>query len=91
MLGTVKWYDPKRGEGFIQRDEGPDVHVPESALSDAEPGFLVEGQTVEFEMFAIPGGLRARDVRVVGAGEDWPHLRERPPVVRRPAAKPPSS
>ena len=63
--GEVKWYDRQRGEGFIQRFEGPDVHVPSSALADREPGFLIEGQAVEFELLKIPGGFRARGVRVV--------------------------
>lgn len=66
--GVVKWYDRRRGEGFIQRFEGPDVHVPRSALLDPEPGFLVEGQAVEFELLKIPGGFRARGVRVVSPG-----------------------
>lgn len=66
--GTVKWYDRQRGEGFIQRFEGPDVHVPSSALADREPGFLIEGQAVEFELLKIPGGFRARRVRVVDRG-----------------------
>ncbi len=66
--GTVKWYDRQRGEGFIQRFEGPDVHVPSSALADREPGFLIEGQAVEFELLKIPGGFRARRVRVVSPG-----------------------
>lgn len=63
--GVVKWYDRQRGEGFIQRYEGPDVHVPSSALLDREPGFLIEGQAVEFELLKIPGGFRARGVRVL--------------------------
>ncbi len=83
MIGTVKWYDPERREGFLQRDEGPDVHVPESALAEGGPGFLVEGQAVEFEMYSVTGGFRARNVRLVGEGNDWPHLRDREPVVRR--------
>ena len=66
--GRVKWYDRQRGEGFIQRFEGPDVHVPSSALADREPGFLIEGQAVEFELLKIPGGFRARGVRVVDRG-----------------------
>lgn len=66
--GVVKWYDRQRGEGFIQRFEGPDVHVPDSALLDPEPGFLIEGQAVEFELLQIPGGFRARGVRVVAPG-----------------------
>ena len=66
--GVVKWYDRNRGEGFIQRFEGPDVHVPSRALLDPEPGFLIEGQAVEFELLKIPGGYRARGVRVVASG-----------------------
>lgn len=66
--GVVKWYDRQRGEGFIQRFEGPDVHVPSAALADREPGFLIEGQAVEFELLKIPGGFRARGVRVVDLG-----------------------
>ena len=75
--GVVKWYDRRRGEGYIQRPAGPDVHVPAGALLDPEPGFLIEGQSVEFELFAIPGGFRAREVRVVG----W---RSAPPVEGSP-------
>lgn len=68
--GIVKWYDRDRGEGFILRRQGPDVHVPASALEDPDPGFLIEGQPVVFEMFPIPGGFRARRVRVVPSGRD---------------------
>ena len=68
--GVVKWYDRRRGEGFIQRFAGPDVHVPASALLDREPGFLVEGQSVEFELLKIPGGFRARSVRVVASAPE---------------------
>ena len=77
--GVVKWYDRRRREGFLLRSEGPDVHVPESALLDPEPGFLVEGQAVEFELVKISGGFRARAVRVrdpeaptgLGADPGW--------------------
>ncbi len=67
--GVVKWYDRQLGEGFIQRAEGPDVHVPASALAEVEDGFLVEGQEVRFELLPIPGGFRARSVRVVEPDE----------------------
>lgn len=66
--GIVKWYDRQRGEGFIQRFEGPDVRVASNALLDREPGFLIEGQAVEFELLRIPGGFGARGVRVVDQG-----------------------
>ncbi|MYB32105.1 MAG: cold shock domain-containing protein [Acidobacteria bacterium] len=66
--GVVKWYDRQRGEGFIQRFDGPDVHVPSSALLDREPGFLIECKAVEFELLKIHAGIRARGVRVVDRG-----------------------
>ncbi len=66
--GVVKWYDRRRGEGFIQRHEGPDVHVPARALLEVPNGFLVEGQAVEFELLPIPGGFRARGVRLKDGG-----------------------
>ena len=68
--GVVKWYDRRRGEGFIQRHEGPDVHVPASALRGVAAGFLVEGQVVAFELLPIPGGFRARGVRLKEAPEE---------------------
>lgn len=48
--GTVKWFSPEQGFGFIATDGGPDVCVHQSAI-DAE-GFrtLDEGDRVEFEM-----------------------------------------
>ncbi len=90
MIGTVKWYDPSRGEGFLQCDEGPDVHVPRSALAEPSPGFLIEGQAVEFEIFAIKSGFRAREVRVIESDDEWPQFRDREPIVRR-ANKNPSA
>ncbi len=75
----MKWYDRSRREGFIQRFDGPDVHVPQEALASREPGFLIEGQSVEFELVRIPGGFRAREVRVVGAAPPPGGPANRPP------------
>jgi CspA family cold shock protein len=49
--GTVKWFNPQKGFGFIQPDEaGKDVFVHVSALSQAGMTTLNEGQKVSYEI-----------------------------------------
>jgi cold shock protein len=66
--GTVKWYDARKGYGFI-RDEGcREVFVHRSALSQAAaatPGALHPGQGVEYELEQNEKGLVAREVSIL--------------------------
>ena len=49
--GTVKWFNPAKGFGFIQPDQGgKDVFVHISALEQAGLHTLNEGQKVSFEL-----------------------------------------
>ena len=49
--GTVKWFNPAKGFGFIQPDDGGnDVFVHISAVERAGMGTLNEGQKVSFEL-----------------------------------------
>jgi cold shock protein len=49
--GTVKWFNPARGFGFIQPDDGSkDVFVHISALERSELDQLIEGQKVQYEV-----------------------------------------
>jgi CspA family cold shock protein len=48
-IGTVKWFDPRRGYGFIQPEDGlQDVFVHISAVERSGIGNLHEGQRVSF-------------------------------------------
>jgi len=64
--GTVKWFNTKKGYGFITQDDGNDVFVHYSAIN--EEGFknLDEGQEVEFEVQEGEKGPQAANVSVVG-------------------------
>jgi cold shock protein len=64
--GTVKWFNPDKGYGFIERQGGPDVFVHHSAIRGEGFRNLEEGQRVEFTVEKGPKGLQAADVSVQG-------------------------
>ena len=50
LEGTVKWFNNKKGWGFIQKDDGSDVFVHYSAIAGDGFKSLNEGDKVNFEM-----------------------------------------
>jgi cold shock CspA family protein len=65
--GIIKWFDPRKGFGFIERSEGDDVFVHFSALEGAGRDTLAEGQSVDFEIGPGRKGEQAHNVRLVNA------------------------
>ncbi len=65
--GTVKWFNPRKGFGFITVDgESNDVFVHANEVTGA--GFrneLFENQRVEFEVAEGPKGPNAKNVKVI--------------------------
>ncbi len=60
LTGTVKFFDPSRGFGFITPDDGTkDVFVHISAVAEAGLSILTEGQKVEYEVVSTPDGWTA--------------------------------
>ncbi|MBO4395294.1 MAG: cold-shock protein [Eubacterium sp.] len=62
MKGTVKWFDAKKGFGFISDEEGTDVFVHYSALQQEGFKVLDEGDQVEFEVIQGEKGPQAANV-----------------------------
>ena len=64
--GTVKWFSPEKGYGFISQDEGgPDVFVHFSAITGTGYRNLEENQKVEFDITQGQKGPQAANVRLV--------------------------
>ena len=60
--GTVKWFSPEKGYGFIEQPEGEDLFVHFSEIQTDGFRTLAEGQAVTFEVVQGPKGLQASNV-----------------------------
>ena len=60
--GQVKWFDPKKGYGFIVGDEGQDVFVHYTSIAGEGFRYLKDGEVVEYELIQGDKGLQARNV-----------------------------
>ena len=64
--GTVKWFNEKKGYGFLTQDDGSDLFVHFSGIDGEGFKCLYEGDRVEFEIEESDKGPRAVSVKTVG-------------------------
>ena len=65
--GKVKWFDPKKGYGFIIGDEGQDVFVHYTSIIGDGFRALKDGESVDYELIKGDKGYQARSVQREGA------------------------
>lgn len=61
--GKVKWFDNKKGFGFIAQDTGQDVFVHHTSIMGGGFKTLNEGEMVTFEVITSDKGLKAQNVQ----------------------------
>ena len=63
MEGTVKWFDERKGYGFITSEDGKDFFVHFSAIQEEGFKTLNEGQRVRFDVTEGPRGEQATNLQ----------------------------
>lgn len=63
--GTVKWFNDRKGFGFIEQENGPDVFVHHSAINSSGFKTLSEGDNVSFDIEQGQKGPAAANVNVI--------------------------
>ncbi|MCP4267116.1 MAG: cold-shock protein [Candidatus Brocadiaceae bacterium] len=63
--GTVKWFNDKKGFGFISIEDGEDIFVHHTAIESDGFRTLEEGDKVEFEIVKGDKGDKAEQVKKI--------------------------
>lgn len=65
VTGTVKWFNPEKGYGFVKQENGKDVFVHISAVKEAGLDTLDEKQKIEFEIETNQGRTSVANIKTL--------------------------
>ena len=77
LRGNVKWFEPKKGYGFIVGPKEEDVFVHYTQIQGDGFRSLKDGEAVDYELSESDKGLQAKDVHPVSGPND-DHAAEQP-------------
>jgi CspA family cold shock protein len=63
--GSVKWFNDRKGYGFIEQDDGQHLFVHHTGINGSGFKSLSEGQRVRFEIETSPRGPKAKNVEIL--------------------------
>ncbi|MSR74295.1 MAG: cold shock domain-containing protein [Planctomycetes bacterium] len=66
-VGNIKWFDNRKGFGFIASETGEDIFVHYKNITGEGFRSLNDGDTVNYEVIQGPKGMLAQNVRVISS------------------------
>ena len=81
--GTVKWFSPNKGFGFIEQDNGQDLFVHQSEIKLSGFRYLNKDDRVEYDIgLGKKGPVAQNVVRIKEAENEWEQVPEEEPISR---------
>ena len=63
--GTIKWFDPSKGYGFLERDKGGDLFIHFASVNEKDRKSLKENTRVSYKVVSSVKGPQANEIRVI--------------------------
>ena len=63
--GTIKWFDPSKGYGFLERDKGGDLFNHFASVAEKDRKSLKENTRVSYTVINSVKGPQANEIRVI--------------------------
>ena len=63
--GTIKWFDPSKGYGFLERDKGGDLFIHFASVSEMDRKFLKENTRVSYVVSHGSRGPQANQIKII--------------------------
>ena len=63
--GTIKWFDPSKGYGFLERDKGGDLFIHFASVNEKDRKSLKENTRVSYKVVSSVKGPHANEIKII--------------------------